>query len=70
MFYFRCPTCRTEFANKILIWQNELNKICHSEKTLEENDIYQAKILDELEIKQPCCRMRFITYLDKNSVIK
>lgn len=68
MFYFRCPTCRTEYANKILTWKEELDKICHNGTSRAEKDVAQAQLLDKLEVKEPCCRMRFITYFDKTII--
>lgn len=70
MYYFRCPTCRTEFANRLLIWEKELEKICNSTMTRKEKDAAQGKLLDSLNLRNICCRMRFVTYTDTNKIVK
>ena len=63
MLYFKCPTCRTRLADKQLIYEKELEKACNDPK-LHGQSLEDAKsnILDRLELKRPCCRMRTMTY--------
>ena len=64
MLYYRCPTCKTILANKQLMYEEELDKICTNSKLSEEEKIEQKmKLLDKLELKRYCCRMRMITYV-------
>ena len=71
MLYFKCPTCKTILANKQLIFVNELNKICRN-RDLDESQKNNAKkkLLDDLELDSPCCRMRMITFIETSSLIK
>lgn len=65
MLYFKCPTCRTVLANKQLIYEQKLEKICNDPKLKgkeKELDEAKAKVLDEIELWRVCCRMRVITY--------
>ena len=38
MLYFRCPTCRTLLADKQLVYERELEKICSSSKSDEQKE--------------------------------
>lgn len=70
MLYFRCPTCKTDFANKQLVYEKELEKICNSKTTEEQKEKQKMALLDKLEIKRYCCRMRFLTYTKLIEIIK
>jgi len=68
MLYYRCPTCGTILANKQILYETKLAAIC-AENPSKEQDKKKEKILDELEIKMICCRMRALTYLNEISLI-
>lgn len=71
MLYFRCPTCKTELANKQLVYEDKLDKICNNSKmSKKEKDEAKMKLLDDLELVRYCCRMRMMTYTDLNKLIK
>jgi DNA-directed RNA polymerase subunit N (RpoN/RPB10) len=64
MLYFKCPTCKTLLANKQIPFEQKLEKIC-SQHGKSDNAIEKEKqeLLDDLEIKNICCRMRILTYI-------
>lgn len=65
MLYFRCPTCKTILANKQLPYEEELEKICNDKKSTEkEKNDKKMNLLDKLEIRRLCCRMRMLTYIN------
>ncbi len=70
MLYFKCPTCRTLLANKQLVYEKRLAEICNSNKSKNEKDAEKKKLLDELELKRPCCRMRIMGYVKLIDIIK
>lgn len=70
MLYFKCPTCRTLLANKQLVYEQRLLDICNCNKSKEEKDKDKQKLLDELELKRPCCRMRIMGYVKLIDIIK
>jgi DNA-directed RNA polymerase subunit N (RpoN/RPB10) len=71
MLYFKCPTCRTLLANKQLIYEERLAKICdNSSKSQKEKDEEKKKLLDSLELWRPCCRMRIMGYIKLIDIIK
>ncbi len=69
MYYFRCPTCGTCFADKYIPLEKELKNICKKTKDTNERDKKQSELLSTLEINNICCRQRLITYVDMESVI-
>ena len=71
MIYFRCPTCKTLLANKQLIYEKSLQYICKNPK-LNDEQINQAKmkVLDQIQLHRPCCRMRFLGYVPLIEIIK
>ena len=71
MFYSVCPTCGFLFADKELDFYNKLEKVkCNNIENKSNDNIIIGNILDELNIKRYCCRMRIITYIDLVKEIK
>lgn len=71
MLYYKCPTCKTILANKQLIFEQELDKICKDTKmTDEEKKNAKIKLLDVLHLERYCCRMRMLTYVKLIEIIK
>lgn len=71
MLYYKCPTCKTLLANKELIFEREMKKICKDSKLDEhkKNEL-KRKLLDDLELHRYCCRMRMLTYVDQITIVK
>lgn len=70
MLYFRCPTCKTELANKQLPYEEGLNKISKMDISESEKNKLRMELLDKLEVNNMCCRMRVLTYLKLIDIIK
>jgi len=71
MLYYKCPSCRTVLANKQVPYENGLKNICNNDKLTEkEQEVKKMKLLDDLYIVNICCRMRMLTYLDRNEILK
>ncbi len=70
MLYYKCPTCATILANKQLLFEQELEKICNERISEKEKDKLKTKLLDELEVNRQCCRMRMLTYVRLIEVVK
>lgn len=70
MLYYKCPTCCTVLANKQVPFEEGLEKICKDSKLSEkQKEEAKMKLLDELEVKRYCCRMRILTYADLVKVV-
>lgn len=71
MLYFRCPTCKTLLANKQLLYEQKLDNVCKNSKmnTTDKNNA-KMKLLDDLELHRPCCRMRIMGFVSLIDIIK
>ncbi|CAH6421468.1 Hypothetical protein KVN_LOCUS281 [uncultured virus] len=71
MLYYKCPSCRTVLANKQLLFEEELDKICKNESlSNEEKENEKMLLLNNLELIRYCCRMRILTYAKLIEIIK
>lgn len=70
MLYFRCPTCRTLLADKQLVYERELEKICSSSKSDEQKEKEKRELLDKIHVLNICCRMITIRYTKFIEIIK
>ena len=71
MLYLRCPTCKTVLANKQLLHEEMMAKICNDSKMSEvDKDKAKMKLLDDLEVIRMCCRMRVMSYVKLIELIK
>ena len=71
MIYLKCLTCRTLLGNKEIPYYEGLEKICNNSKlSQEEKDREKKKLLDDLHIINYCCRMRVITMIRLDKLIK
>lgn len=63
MLYFRCPTCKTLFADKQIPLEKGMAEICKNNKlTDEQKREKKTELLGKLQFKRYCCRMR-ISYV-------
>ena len=71
MLYYKCPTCKTLLANKQIPFEREMEKICNNKNLSKaEMDKQKQDLLDRLELKRYCCRMRILTYLKRIEIVK
>lgn len=67
--YTVCPSCGFLLADKQLIFKKKIFELNEKEKEYS-NKINIEKILNELNIKKYCCRIRMITSEDlENKII-
>ena len=70
MLFPKCPSCRTILANKEIIFEEEMEKICSMDISSDKKDALKRKLIDKLQIKRYCCRQRVLTYTDLIKIIK
>jgi len=69
MLYYRCPTCRTLLANKQIPLEEGMEEICKNSKLTQSDKTQKiSELLDKLEIKRYCCRMR-VSYVKLVDII-
>jgi DNA-directed RNA polymerase subunit N (RpoN/RPB10) len=65
MLYSKCPTCNKLFADIVLVYEDEMKKICNNPKlTSKQKDEAKEKLINSLGLDRYCCRMRIISYID------
>ncbi len=69
MLYFRCPTCKELFADRQLIYEQQLDKINNSSLSDEEKDKKRQK-LALMIVEKYCCRQRIMKYTNIVAVVK
>lgn len=71
MLYYKCPTCKTVLANKQLLYEKELDNICkNTSLSTTEKDKLKSNIMEKIELKNYCCKMRMMGYVKLIDIIK
>lgn len=69
MTYFRCPTCKELFADKQLMYEQQLDKINNSSLGDEEKDKKRQKLALDI-VERYCCRQRIMKYTNIVEIVK
>jgi DNA-directed RNA polymerase subunit N (RpoN/RPB10) len=65
MLYPKCPTCGKLFADIVLVYEEEMTKICNNPNlNSKQKDEGKAKLINSLGLERYCCKMRLISYID------
>lgn len=71
MLYPNCPTCGYCLASKQPKFEEEKEKICNNPKTNEEEkEKSVTDLVNSMNLRRYCCKMRLITYVDLAKLIK
>ncbi len=71
MIYLKCPTCGYLLGNRQKIYEQGLEEIESNPNNDEQKKLeLKQKLVDSLELKRYCCKMRVITYKNKTEIIK
>lgn len=65
----KCPTCKTQLANKQILFTTMMNDICNENISEEEKNKKKMDLLNKLEILRYCCRMRVLTFVNLPDLI-
>ena len=70
MIYLKCPTCATVLANREIEYEKGEEKIMNDQKTNDEQKKkLKTELLNSLGIKNPCCKMRIMSYIKLTEII-
>ncbi len=65
MIYLVCPTCGSLLGEKSYIYENKKEAICSNEKLSEEEKSKELeKLINSLNFRRYCCKMRVMTGKD------
>ncbi len=71
MIYLKCPTCGYILGNRQIIYEKKLDEIMNNPNTDDNEKLEQkTKLVDSLNIKRYCCKMRVITFKQLTDIIK
>lgn len=71
MIYLKCPTCGTVIGNRQIIYEKKLREIDNNPNMDEDAKLEQKnKLINSLELKRYCCKMRIMTFKSMPLIIK
>ena len=71
MIYLKCPTCGTIIGNRQIIYENKLKDIDNNPNIDEDAKLEQKnELINNLELKRYCCKMRIMTFKSMPLIIK
>lgn len=71
MIYLKCPTCGYILGNRQQMYDKGLDEIESNPNNDEEQKLdLKEKLIESLQLKRYCCKMRVITYKNKTEIIK
>jgi DNA-directed RNA polymerase subunit N (RpoN/RPB10) len=71
MIYLKCPSCGTVIGNRQIPYENKLKEIDNNPNIDEDAKLDQKnKLINSLEIKRSCCKMRIMTFKSMPLIIK
>jgi DNA-directed RNA polymerase subunit N (RpoN/RPB10) len=71
MIYLKCPTCGTIIGNRQIPYEAKLQEIDNNPNIDEAEKLNQKnKLVESLELKRYCCKMRIITFKSMPLIIK
>jgi DNA-directed RNA polymerase subunit N (RpoN/RPB10) len=71
MIYLKCPTCGTIIGNRQIPYEKELEKINNNPNIDDVEKLEQkTKLIESLELKRYCCKMRVMSFKSKPTIIK
>jgi DNA-directed RNA polymerase subunit N (RpoN/RPB10) len=67
----KCPSCGYLLGNRQIIYEKGLREIMNNPNANEEEKLLlRIKLVESLNIKNYCCRMRVITFKQVTEIIK
>ena len=71
MIYLKCPSCGYMLGNRQVEYEKGLDEIESNPNNNEELKLeLKTKLVESLQIKKYCCKMRVITYKNKTEIFK
>jgi DNA-directed RNA polymerase subunit N (RpoN/RPB10) len=71
MIYLKCPSCGTVIGNRQIAYEAKLQEIDNNPNIDEDAKLEQKnKLINSLELKRYCCKMRIMTFKSMPLIIK
>lgn len=70
MIYIKCPSCGLLLGNRQMVYEKGLDEINSNPNTDDEKKLeLKTKLIESLDIKRYCCKMRVMTYKNMPEII-
>jgi DNA-directed RNA polymerase subunit N (RpoN/RPB10) len=70
MIYIKCPSCGLLLGNRQMVYEKGLDEINSNPNTDDEKKLeLKTKLIESLDIKRYCCKMRVMTYINMTEII-
>jgi DNA-directed RNA polymerase subunit N (RpoN/RPB10) len=71
MIYIRCPSCGYILGNRQILYETKLDEIMNNPNLDEDAKLdLKTKLVDSLNLKRYCCKMRVITFKQLTDIVK
>lgn len=71
MIYIRCPSCGYILGNRQMLYETKLDEIMNNPNLDEDAKLdLKTKLVDSLNLKRYCCKMRVITFKQLTDIVK
>ena len=71
MIYLKCPTCGTVIGNRQIPFEKGLEQIENNAALDEEARLkLKTELIESLNVKRYCCKMRMISFKQLTDIIK
>ena len=71
MIYLKCPSCSYILGNRQIMYEQKLDEINNNNNVdEEEKTVLKTKLVESLNVKRYCCKMRIITFKQLTDIIK
>jgi DNA-directed RNA polymerase subunit N (RpoN/RPB10) len=70
MIYIKCPSCGYIIGNRQIYYEQKLKEI-NSDPNIDDDKKLElkTKLIDSLDVKRYCCKMRIITFKQLTEII-
>ena len=70
MIYLKCQTCATVLGNREIKYEKGLEKIMNDSNISDDKKRQlKTELLNSLGLKNPCCKMRIMSYIQLTDII-
>jgi DNA-directed RNA polymerase subunit N (RpoN/RPB10) len=71
MIYLKCPSCGYIIGNRQIVYESKLDEIMNNPNTDDDEKlVLKTQLVDSLDVKRYCCKMRIITFKQLTDIIK
>lgn len=71
MIYLKCPSCGYVIGNRQIYYEKRIDEIVNNPNINDDEKIVlKTKLIEDLDLKRYCCKMRIITFKELTDIVK